>query len=292
MTEPVPIDTRAFHDFERAGWQRAATYYQDSFGTLTTQAVESLLDAANVKAGMRLLDVASGPGFVAAAASGRGALVVGVDFSQEMIERARGRHPELEFLEGDAESLPFADGRFDAVVMNFGLLHLACPEAAISEAHRVLVAGGRYAFTVWARPEEAVGFGMVLRAMEIHGTTDVGLPAGPPFFRFSDVEETRAAMTRAGFEDPHVRKIHLLWHLPSAEALFEAALRGGVRTSAALRAQAPAALASIRQAVLAEASRYADREGIAIPMPFVLGSATRSSRVHANPSERSEKTCS
>jgi len=155
------------------------------------------------------------------------------------------------------------------------LLHLAQPDAAIHEAFRVLVPGGRYGFTVWARPEEAVGFGVVLRSMEAHGRTKVGLPDGPPFFRFSDGDECRGALSRAGFTGLAVRKIPLLWRLPSAAALFEAALHGGVRTSAALQAQTPDALAAIRRAVLDELQQYAQGEGIAVPMPVVLASGTK-----------------
>ena len=275
MTHAGPIDPRAFHDFEQAGWQRASAYYKDTFGTLTSQTVEALLDAAGVRAGTRVLDVASGPGYVAGAAARRGATVVGIDFSLRMVEQARLLHPSLEFHEGDAEALAFEAGRFDAVVMNFGLLHLARPEAAIAEAHRVLASTGRYALTVWARPGEAVGFGVVLRAMEAHGTANVGLPDGPPFFRFSDLDESRAALTQAGFVEAAVRQLPLVWRLPSSDALFEAALLGGVRTSAALQAQTPEALRNIRQAVDAELQRYAVGGGVAIPMAVMLASARK-----------------
>jgi len=63
-------------------------------------------------------------------------------------------------------------------------------------------------------------------------------------------------MTRVGFGGLAVREIPLVWHLPSAEALFEAALRGGVRTSAALQAQTPLALEAIRRSVLSELQSY------------------------------------
>jgi len=275
MSSEPSTDPAAFHDFEHAGWQRAAAHYADTFGTLTVQAIDPLLDAVAIARGTHLLDVACGPGYVAAAAASRGATASGLDFSTLMVDEARRRYPGLDFQEGDAEALPFDNGSFDAVVMNFGLLHLARPEAAIQEAFRVLVPGGRYAFTVWARPEEAVGFGIVLRAMSTHGTTNVGLPDGPPFFRFSDADESRSALSRAGFTAAAVRTLPLVWRLPSADALFAAALQGGVRTSAALQAQTPEALAAIRDAVLTELRQYAADVGVAVPMPVVLASGTK-----------------
>jgi SAM-dependent methyltransferase len=265
----------AFHDFERAGWQKAAEHYVQTFGTLTAQATGPLLEAVAVRSRMRLLDVACGPGYVAGVAAARGAHVTGLDFSPLMVGEARRRYPDLAFCEGDAEVLPFGDGRFDAVVMNFGLLHLARPEAAIAEAHRVVASGGRYAFTVWAGPGEAAGFGVVLRAMEAHGTTNVGLPEGPPFFRFSDPEACRSALAQAGFVRPHVDQLPLVWRLPSADALFQAALCGGVRTSAAMQAQTPEALAAIRRAVHDALAQYADGPTIALPMAVVLASASK-----------------
>ena len=193
-------DPGAFHDFEHAGWERAAQYYGDAFGMLTSQTAPALLDAVSAARGARLLDVATGPGFIAQAAADRGAEVVGLDFASAMVAEARLRHPTVTFREGDAEALPFADATFDAAVMNFGLLHLARPDAAIAEARRVLRAGGRYAFTVWASPERAVAFGLALRAIEEFGNARVPLPEGPPFFRFSDERATRTTLASAGFD--------------------------------------------------------------------------------------------
>ena len=275
MTAPQPFDPRAFHEFEQTGWERAAEFYSDAFGGLTAQTAGPLLDIVGASQGTRLLDVASGPGFIAGAGAVRGAAVVGLDFSAAMIAEARRRQPALTFREGDAEALPFDAGRFDAVVMNFGLLHLARPDAALAEAHRVLRAGGRYAFTVWASPEQAVGFGLVLRAVETLGKKDVPLPEGPPFFRFSDAAETRRTLEHVGFTEIQVQELPLTWHLTSADAVFEALSRGGVRTAAVLRAQTPDALAAIRAAVRRGVESYARDGGFAVPMPAVLASATR-----------------
>ena len=180
------VDSEEFRNFERAGWESNVSEYDAAFARLTRQAIASLLDAANVGAGTRLLDVASGPGYVAAAAAARGAHATGIDFSAPMVAHARAGNPGVEFQVSDAEAIPFPDGTFDAVVMTFGMLHLARPEIAMVEAARLLKPRGRFSFTVWARPEEAVGFGIILGAVQAHGNMGVKLPEGPPFFRFSD----------------------------------------------------------------------------------------------------------
>ena len=268
-------DPRTFHDFEHAGWERAAEHYGDAFGRLTVQTAPALLDAVRAVRGMRLLDVASGPGFIAAAAAERGAAVTGLDFAAAMVAEARRRHPAITFREGDAEALPFDAGTFDAVVMNFGMLHLARPDQAIVEARRVLRPGGRYAFTVWAGPDRAVGFGMTLRAIEALGNASVSLPEGPPFFRFSDAAATRLTLEQAGFTDVDVQELELTWRVASADDVFEALSRGGVRTAAVLRAQTAEALAAIGAAVRRGVESYAHAGEFEIPMPAVLASATR-----------------
>jgi SAM-dependent methyltransferase len=266
-----------FRDFEQAGWERAAEFYGDAFGSLTAQTAPALLEAVRAASGTRLLDVACGPGFIAGAAADLGCDVVGLDFSAAMVAKARERLPALAFREGDAECLPFDAGRFDAIVMNFGLLHLARPDEALAEAHRVVRTGGRYAFTVWAAPERAVAFGLALRAIEEFGNANVSLPEGPPFFRFSDAAETGRTLESIGFKDIEVRELPLVWRLESADEVFEALSRGGVRTAAVLRAQTPAALAAIRAAVRHGVESYAVEGGFAIPMPAVIASATKDS---------------
>jgi ubiquinone/menaquinone biosynthesis C-methylase UbiE len=275
MTETRPFDPDAFHQFEQSGWERAAEHYRDAFGTLTIQTADPMLAAAGVSRGSRVLDVACGPGFIADAAARRGAAVVGLDFAAAMIALARQRHPAIAFQACDAEALPFDAASFDAVVMNFGLLHLARPDVAIAEAYRVLRPGGRYAFTVWSSPDQAVGFGMILRAVEALGQKEVALPEGPSFFRFSAAEEARGALERTGFSDVHARHLPLIWRLSSPDAVFDALSRGGVRTAAVLRAQTPAALDAIRAAVRRGVQGYAKDGGFHVPMPAMLASGSK-----------------
>jgi SAM-dependent methyltransferase len=273
----VRADANAFRDFEHAGWQSIPDRYDDAFARLTPQAAGPLLDAAGVARDTRVLDVATGPGYVAAAAAARGARVVAVDFSPAMVARARLRFANdvIAFREADAENLPFEGERFDAVVMNFGLLHLARPERALEEAHRVLRSGGRFAFTVWAPPDAAVGFGIVLRAVAEHGTLAVPLPPGPPFFRFSDPHECARVLRAAGFVDDRTATVAQHWRLHAADELFAIMQGGTVRTAGLLRSQAAAAQAAIRDAMREAVARYRAGDGFVLPMPAVLAAAAK-----------------
>jgi SAM-dependent methyltransferase len=91
----VTFDPEAVRGFEHAGWQRAAEHYTATFAHATAGFVGDLLDAARVGVGLRALDVACGPGLVAAAASERGALPVGLDFSAAMIALAHTENPGI-----------------------------------------------------------------------------------------------------------------------------------------------------------------------------------------------------
>jgi SAM-dependent methyltransferase len=271
----VTAPSGAFHEFEHAGWEKAATEYDRRFGELTIQAAGPLLDAAGAAPGLRLLDVACGPGYVAAAAARKGSSVVGIDFSSEMVAIARSANPELEVHEGDAENLNLEDCSFDAVVMNFGMLHLERPENAIAEAFRVLRPGGRYAFTVWDVPEKAAGFGIILHSLKTHGNPDVPLPAGPPFFRFSDPEESKRTLTAQGFVNVQTLQVPQAWNLESGEALLETFRTAAVRTAALLNAQAPAALKKIQAEIVARVEAFRSIDCLTLPMPAILTSALR-----------------
>jgi SAM-dependent methyltransferase len=243
------------------------------WATLTTQFIRPLLNAADVKAGMSVLDVACGPGYVAAAAQQLGAFPVGVDFSREMILRAREFHPGIEFREGDAQALPFAGETFDRVLMNFGLFHLSSPEKALAEAYRVLRGGrkphrGKLGFTLWANPEENPYSKLMNDAVEAHADLTVELPSGPPYHLFTDQTECRNALQSAGFAGDSMtfETVSINWRVPTADFPFEAELHAGVRTAALLARQSHERLARIRSAVEKSVAQYATGNGYAIPI--------------------------
>lgn len=265
----------AFSAFERQGWEQLAQTYHAYYADLTTQSSGALLDALEVGPGTRFLDVASGPGYVAAAAAARGADAVGVDFAAAMVEQATRLNPGLTFKVGSAEDLPFPDESFDAVGVNFGMFHFSHPEIALAEAFRVLHSGGRIAFTVWADRDKAVALNVVLKALEAYGQTDVGLPEAPPFFRFSDPAECERVLLDAGFAEPNVQKVDQTWSIRAPETPFHALMRGGVRVAAMLKAQTPQALDLIEKAVAESVAAYQSDGEVRVPMPAVLAFAQK-----------------
>lgn len=266
---------QSFADFERAGWEIADTVagYDQHLSVVTGQSIGALLDAATVRAGSRVLDVATGAGYMAAAALQRGAVPIGIDNSSVQIELARQRHPLVRFEQADAEALPFEANTFDAVVSAFGICHLPHPEQFLREAHRVLKFGGRIAFSVWDIPERAVGIGAVYAAVRQHGSTDVGLPPGPNFFLFSNPEYSVGALRDAGFDAPSVRQVPQTWRLGAADDLFEMIAASSVRAGALLRTQSAAAQIAIRKALADTVSEYQHDDHFELPMPAVVAAA-------------------
>jgi len=137
----------------------------------------ALIDAIDPRPGMRILDVATGTGLVAAGLAERGAEVVGVDQSEQMLAGARARlaaRPDLAsrvtLVRGEAERLPFADAEFDALSFTYLLRYVDDRAATIRELARVLKPGGHIGMVEFGVPASPA-----LRALwRMH--TRVGLP--------------------------------------------------------------------------------------------------------------------
>jgi SAM-dependent methyltransferase len=273
MTAP----SRSFSDFERAGWENVTTVagYDEHLSTVTKQCISALLDDAGVHAGSHVLDVATGAGYMAAAALKRSADPLGIDFSAAQINLARSRHPGIRFEQADAESLPFESETFDAVVSAFGICHLPNPDLFIREALRILKPGGRVAFSVWDIPERAIGIGAVYAAIRECGSMDVGLPPGPNFFLFSNPEYSSKTLRDAGFASPTVHQVPQTWRITEPDRLFDMFAESSVRAGATLRAQSHSSQEAIRKALREKVSEYKYGNHFEIPMPAVIATAIK-----------------
>jgi ubiquinone/menaquinone biosynthesis C-methylase UbiE len=156
-TELPQIDFTAIKARQQATW--ASGDYASVAARIPIVA-ELLCDAADLRAGDRVLDVATGTGNAAIAAARCGAKVLGIDYVATLLERARIRSMAeglvAEFRQGDAESLPLEDGAFDAVISVFGVMFTPDQEQAAREMVRVCRPGGTIALACWT-PDGFVG---------------------------------------------------------------------------------------------------------------------------------------
>jgi len=265
----------SFKEFEQQGWEKVADVYHECFGQITPKAALVLVDDAMIKQNDKVLDVACGPGYVAAITSEKGGIVTGIDFSSAMIQRAKTLHPEITFQVMDAEELQFSNGIFDVVLMNFGILHLAKPEQAIAEAFRVLKPGGKFLFTVWDRPIRSKAFDFIMSALKEEGDLNLSLPEGPDFFKFSDPSTSKEILSNTGFDAIEASSIEFTWTLSSAEELFQAFYKGGIRIGGILRAQKPEAIRKIIEK-LEQKTKPFQREGrLEIPISVMFFKAEK-----------------
>ena len=270
-------DAACFKAFEAEGWTRKAKTYDRLTGLVTARIVEPLLDAARVGFGTHLLDVGCGPGHIAAAAAVRGAVPIGLDAAAGMVAVARGRHPEVEFQEGDAERLQFPDASFDAVVAGFVVNHLPAPERALAEFARVVRRKGRVALTVWDKPERMRLLGVLMEAVErAEGVEEPGLPAGgPDAFRFADDAPLEQLLTAVGLEGSTVVSIGFEQRVGGTDELWEGLLGGSVRTAAVIERQPELVRRRVRAELERAVAPYWRDDGIVLPVAAKLASGRR-----------------
>jgi demethylmenaquinone methyltransferase / 2-methoxy-6-polyprenyl-1,4-benzoquinol methylase len=142
----------------RAMFDRIARVY-DRMNSLMTAGMHHrwrrrAADLARVGPGARALDVATGTGDLAIELSSRGAEVIGLDFSERMLELARAKAPAIEFVQGNALELAYPDGSFDAVTVGFGARNFADLDRGLRELARVARPGGRVVILEITTPQK------------------------------------------------------------------------------------------------------------------------------------------
>lgn len=184
-------------------------------------AAKALVEAARLVAGERILDLGCGTGTVAIMAARAGAVTLGVDPAARLLEVARAQAAkerlDIQFLPGEASSLPLPDGAVNAVLSNFGVIFCPDPVAAAKEMVRVLAPDGRIIFTAWL-PGGAVGemnqaAGEMIRAA-------MGAPAPPTPFAWHDTTALATLFAAHGMTvtaEPH----QLAFTAPSPEAYLK-----------------------------------------------------------------------
>jgi SAM-dependent methyltransferase len=268
----MTLDVAAFTAFERAAHDRIAPAYAQHFAPLTSLAVESLLDAAEISVGRAVLDVATGPGFAAGAAAARGARAVGVDVAPGMVAVASRMHQGIDFRVAEVTDLPFPGGTFDAVICNFGIGHFPAPDAAVAECRRVLAPGGMLALTWWDHPSRQRVQGLfreVIAELALPPPPDV--PQGHDTLRFSDVDAFARLLRDADLHDVVVTAHRTTYLMPDLDALWQAGLGGMAVTAGAIAAQDARTQARAKYLLSRRAEAYRTNGGLEIPIAYLVG---------------------
>jgi demethylmenaquinone methyltransferase / 2-methoxy-6-polyprenyl-1,4-benzoquinol methylase len=198
-------------DGVRAMFDRIAPVY-DAMNRVMTAGLDQRWRRATARAAVRpgdsVLDACCGTGDLAVAAAQEGGRVTGVDFSARMLERARRKAPELEWVEGDLLALPFADASFDAATVGFGIRNVEDLERGLAELRRVLRAGGRLGVLEITQPRGALRPFYRLWFDRIVPLLGRVLPGGAAYTylpasvrRFPGPDELARMLERAGFGD-------------------------------------------------------------------------------------------
>ncbi len=292
---------------ELRNWEQGYQAYDQGFGPLTRQAIPTLLAHADFPPAngegrtiCRLLDVATGPGFVLSAAINsalstderqQSFQITGLDttknfltlaeqriYSQLQQEQQHSKKIAFDFVEGSAESLPFSDDIFDSIICNFGILHFFKPENFLRESYRVLRPGGKVSFTAWAPPTRTEGFRIASESIaEVGNPNVVGLPEGPNFFDFGYPEHAMTVLKSIGFEKvDSVELSGMKWfNVENGQMLHDILLNGTSRTREVLLGQTQEEKAAVQILMAKKYDSITDGGKMPLSMPAVVTSGQK-----------------
>jgi ubiquinone/menaquinone biosynthesis C-methylase UbiE len=243
-------------------------YERETVHTLGRPLAELMFAHMSLHTGDRLLDVACGTGIVTRVAVQRYrdlGHVVGVDLNAGMLDVARAHTPAtrvpIEWRQGDACALPFPDGSFEVVLCQQGLQFVPNPLVALREMRRVLVPGGRLAFTVFS--ETPAYYAALADALARRVSADAATSC---LSRYTLREATtlRQLVEDAGFGAIEMHVLEVMRRMPaSAESIVEAMARAPYARDVA--AVEEAARQAIGQEVSAALHAYRDGDELVIP---------------------------
>jgi ubiquinone/menaquinone biosynthesis C-methylase UbiE len=244
----------------------AETYERDFVPALFGQFGPMLAQAAGVSAGDRVLDVGCGTGVASRAARALGAEVTGVDVNTGMLSVARRVLPEVRFVEGTAEDLPFGDDDFDAVLCQFVVMFLADRTAALRQMARVARQGAPIVLGTWRSVADMPGYNVLVPILgEVVGREAAEALSAP--FAMGTPGEIQAELARAGLEAEAIREVSGTARFPSLDGWIDTEIGGWTLADMVSAAQT----AEVKAAARARLSRFERPDGsVEMPAPARL----------------------
>jgi SAM-dependent methyltransferase len=202
-----------------------ASQYEAAAEPMTRQCIPSAFAmVGGIRAGMSVVDIASGPGGLSVSAAEAGAQVLAADLSEAMVERAAERlqsYPNCSARVMDAQALQLEDGSFDAAFSLFGVVNVPDWRRALGELARVTRTDGYGCVGTWQDPFTVGPLGFLAEALRgtFPDAPALPRPAGVTALRSPDV--FRAEMAAAGFTDVDIRVVDVVWSAPSVDAFLD-----------------------------------------------------------------------
>ena len=262
---------------QRYGWDKASTYYENSWQQQLKPAHDALFALATIVAGERIIDVACGTGlttFRALQATGENGFVLGIDLSDKMVEistktAVKNNLPNVAFERMDAEELTLPDEEFDVAMCALGLMYVLSPVNALKEMHRVLKAEGRCISAVWGE-RGSCGWSDIFEIIDKRVASEVC----PMFFHLGNESVLQRNFEAAGFSEIHIERISTVLHYHSANEACAAVFEGGPVALAYFKFTPDVQLAA-REDYLVSIERYRNANSYDVPGEFVIGLGTK-----------------
>lgn len=271
------FDVRRFKSLERAGFNRIAERYAAG-ARLRSELAEAVIAAADLRRGLRVLDLASGPGLLAgpaATAVGDDGMVIATDIAERMLATARGTHGDaLLYTAADAEHLCLADASVDRVLAGLALFMFPHPEKALAEIRRVLRAEGRLVLSVWGTRESvpliSVAQDSIARVLPAPKV------ARPSVFRMGEAAVLERLLAEAGFASVRISRCVFRCRFDTADDYWQAFLDLAGGAAESLSQLPEAKLAAVRDAVADHLGAHRDGTGYVLEASALVASATPS----------------
>ena len=288
MSAADPAKIEKYRERLRDEWTEDATVaawrkWQAPLSAFTRGASEAVLEAAQLRPGMRVLDLASGvgdPSLFVAEAVGPSGHVVATDLGPGMIslaeEVARARSlSNIEFRVANVEALPFPDESFDVVTCRFGVMFFPDQLKAFRECLRVLKRGGRVAFVVWGRREQpflGTPVGILMKYVEVPPPD----PDAPHAFMFGERGLLKSQLEAAGFAQvrEEVRTVQARW-TGSAEEYWQQFTEVAAPFRPLVAKLTSETRGRAETEILAGLRKLSDGTAITMPLEIVIGTGVR-----------------